>query len=124
MVELDSLLDNSPTSADIARMAELRIRNLQAFAELKSFNDSGKWHHKHPLIIHMSERFQLEELRRRNPGQFLAEYANCSHNVKRYRSYIKNIKRKDKHVQDKENLKKHIERKTIFENILHDNENN
>lgn len=123
MLELDKILDNTPTAKDVMRMAELRIRNLQAFSELQSFNDSGKWRYKHPLIIHMSERFQLEELRRRNPEQFLKEYANCSHNVKRYKSYIKNEKRKDKRKQDKENLSKHAERQTLFENILSENEN-
>lgn len=124
MVALDKVIDDTPTAGDIARLAELRIRNLQAFSELQEYNDSGKWRYKHPLIIHMSERFQLEELRRRNPEQFLKEYANCSHNVKRYKSYIKNDKRSDRRKQDKENLSKHTERQTIFENILSDNENN
>lgn len=124
MIVLDQVLDNSPTPQDVMRMAELRIRNLQAFSELQSLNDSGKWRYKHPLIIHMSERFQLEELRRRNPEQFLKEYANCSHNVQRYKSYIKNEKRNDKRKQDKVNLLKHTERQTVFENILSDDENN
>lgn len=123
MITLDKVLDDTPTSKDIIRMAELRIRNLQAFSELQTFNDSGTWRYKHPLIIHMSERFQLEELRRRNPEQFLKEYANCAHNVKRYTSYIKNDKRADKRKQDKESLTKHVERQTIFENILSENEN-
>ncbi len=120
MVALDKVLDDTPTSRDIARLAELRIRNLQAFSELQAYNDSGKWRYKHPLIIHMSERFQLEELRRRNPEAFLKEYANCSLNVRRYSSYTKSEKRKNKREQDRENLQKHIERKTIFENILSD----
>lgn len=123
MITMDKVLDDTPTEDDIKRMAELRIRNLQAFSELQAFNDSGKWRYKHPLIIHMSERFQLEDLRRRNPEQFLKEYANCSHNVKRYRSYLKNKKRIDNRKQDKENLAKHSERKTLFENILSDEKN-
>ena len=118
MVALDKVLDGTPTGKDVAQMAELRIRNLQAFDELKSFNDSGKWRYKHPLIIHMSERFSLEELRRRNPEKFLKEYANCAHNVKRYSSYLKNPARADKAQTDKENLNKHRERQTIFEDII------
>ncbi len=121
MVELDKKLDSKPTSRDVARMAELRIRNLQAFSELQTFNDSGKWKYKHPLIIHMSERFQLEELMKRNPERFLKEYANCASNVKRYRSYLKNKSRTDKRESDKKNLQKHRERQTIFENILNEN---
>lgn len=121
MVELDKKLDSKPTSRDVARMAELRIRNLQAFSELQTFNDSGKWKYKHPLIIHMSERFQLEELMKRNPEMFLKEYANCANNVKRYRSFLKNKSRTDKRESDKKNLQKHRERQTIFENILNEN---
>lgn len=123
MVELDKKLESKPTSKDVARMAELRIRNLQAFSELQTYNDSGNWKYKHPLIIHMSERFQLEELRRRSPEKFLKEYANCAHNIKRYKSYLKNDKRKEKHKSDKKHLTKHQERHTIFEDIL-SNENN
>ena len=123
MIALDKILDGAPSNKDVARMAELRIRNLQAFYELQSFNDSGKWRYKHPLIIHMSERFSLEELKKRNPEKFLKEYANCAHNVKRYKSFIKNESRTDRRKQDKENLKKHLDRQTIFEDILA-NENN
>lgn len=118
MVMLDKVLDGSPDEKDVIKMAESRIRNLQADLELKSFNDSGKWRYKHPLIIHMSERFSLEELRRRNPEKFLKEYANCSHNVKRYTSYLKNESRADRRKQDRENLNRHKERKIIFENII------
>lgn len=118
MLHLDKILDSTPTAKDVSQMAELRIRNLQAFDELQSFNDSDKWRYKHPLIIHMSERFSLEELRHKNPERFLKEYANCAHNVKRYTSYIKNQSRKDKRDQDKINLKKHKERQTIFEDII------
>ncbi len=123
MLELDKVLDGKPTEKDIINMAELRIRNLLAFDELQIYNDSGKWRYKHPLIVHMSERFSLEELKRRNPEKFLKEYANCAHNIKRYNSYLKNDSRSDKHKSDKQNLKKHQERQIIFEDIIA-NENN
>ena len=123
MLKLDKILDRKPTEKDIIRMAELRIRNLLAFDELQIFNDSGKWRYKHPLIVHMSERFALEELMRRNPEKFLKEYANCAHTIKRYSSYLKNAGRVDKRISDRENLKKHQERHTIFEDIIA-NENN
>lgn len=120
MKVLDAELDNRPTSAKVAKMAELRIRNLQSFRELQSYNDAGKWLYTHPLIIHMSERFQLEELRQKNPAQFLKEYANCERNVKRYRSYLNSDARTDNRKTDRQNLEKHQERLTIFENILSD----
>ena len=117
MVALDIVLDGTPTEKEVARMAELRIRNLEAFRELQSYNDSGCWRYKHPLIVHQSERFSLEEMKRKNPEKFLKEYANCAHNVKRYTSFIKNDNRADKRKQDNKNLKKHQERLTIFEDI-------
>ena len=123
MLELDKVLDGKPTEKDVVRMAELRIRNLLGFSELQLYNDSGTWRYKHPLIVHMSERFALEELKRRNPERFLKEYANCAHNIKRYKSYLKNKSRSDKHKSDKKNLKKHQDRHTIFEDIIA-NENN
>ena len=43
MAVLDTELENNPTDAKVARMAELRIRNLLCFSELQSFNDTGQW---------------------------------------------------------------------------------
>lgn len=122
MKVLDVELDNRPTSARVAKMAELRIRNLQSFRELQAYNDSRKWLYSHPLIIHMSERFALEELRRKNPEQFLKEYANTSHNVKRYRSYLRSDARVESRKTDRKNLERHQDRLTIFENILAEKE--
>lgn len=118
MKVLDAELDTHPTTAKVTKMAELRIRNLLCFSELQTFNDTGKWRNKHPLIIHHSERFKLEELRQRNPEEFLKQYANCNHNIKRYKSYLKNPDRADKKASDKKNLQKHKERIIIFESIL------
>lgn len=115
---LDAELDNRPTEAKVAKMAETRIRNLQCFDELQSFNDTGKWRNKHPLLIHYSERFCLEELRRRDPAAFLKQYANCQQNIKRYKSYLNNDSRSDQRDRDKKNLVKHQERQVVFETIL------
>lgn len=118
MKVLDAELDDKPTESRVAKMAETRIRNLQCFEELQSFNDTGKWKNKHPLLIHYSERFQLEELRRGDPEAFLQKYAACNHNISRYKSYLNNPARSDRHENDKKNLAKHLERKVIFETIL------
>ena len=40
MKKLDEVLDKKPKERDVAAMAELRIRNLQAFEELKAYNDT------------------------------------------------------------------------------------
>jgi hypothetical protein len=118
MKVLDAELDIKATSQKVADMAELRIRNLQCFKELKSFNDAGLWVNTHPLLLHYSEHFKLQELRKANPEAFLKEYANCTGNIKRYRSYLNNPKRAGQQESDKRNLKKHQERRVIFENIL------
>lgn len=124
MKVLDAELDDKPTEAKVAKMAETRIRNLQCFEELQSFNDTGKWKNKHPLLIHYSERFQLEELRHRDPAAFLKKYANCNQNIKRYKSYLKSDTRIDQRASDKKNLNKHQEIKIIFETILNDETRN
>ena len=43
MKQLDKELSEKPTSEAVAMMAELRIRNLQAFDELRSCNDKGRF---------------------------------------------------------------------------------
>ena len=55
MKQLDELLETKPTEEAVKEMAELRIRNLQAFDELQSFNDTGKFLCKHPLLAGRSE---------------------------------------------------------------------
>lgn len=123
MKVLDQELDLKSTSQKVKRMAELRIRNLQAFSELKSFNDTGRWRYKHPIIAHESERSQLEELRRTNPQEFLRQYAACHDNVKRYTSYLKNPSREKKWEKDKVNLTRHKEREVLFKSILESTNN-
>ena len=41
MKQLDELLDKKPTRRAVVDMAELRIRNLLAFSELQTYNDTG-----------------------------------------------------------------------------------
>lgn len=59
MKQLDELLDKKPTRRAVVDMAELRIRNLLAFSELQTYNDTGMFRYKHPLIVHRSERAEL-----------------------------------------------------------------
>lgn len=119
MKKLDAEIDNSPTETKVAQLAELRIRNLQAFDELKALNENGKFLYKHPLIIHHSLRRQLEDKLQSKPEEFLDEYANCKENIKRYNSFIKNESRSDNQKKkDRENLNKHTERSTVFKEVL------
>lgn len=119
MVELDELLDQDPTKERVARLAELRIRNLMCFSELQSLNDTGTFRLEHPLIRQYSLRAELEEMLRRNPAQFLDEFRNVSNNVARYKSFL-NRDKKDKAAAEKwgAQLTKHIEREQLMKEIL------
>jgi len=118
MKQLDESLDKKPARRDIMDMVELRIRNLQAFDELQSFNDTGKFLYIHPLIAHQSERAQLTKLMKADPQEFLRRHKNVADNIRRYESYLKRADRQTRRAQDKENLRRHREREALFKAIL------
>ena len=118
MKQLDEVLDKNPTAKAVANMAELRIRNNQAFAELQSFNDTGKFLCKHPILFGRSEIAQLIKLLRSDPAEFLHQHRNVLDNIKRYRSYIKRKDRKEKREADKRNLERYQEKERLFKMVL------
>lgn len=118
MKKLDELLDKKPKANDVAAMAELRIRNLQAFEELKTYNDTGKFIYKHPLLKGKSEFNELVKLFKKDPAEFLHKHKNVLDNIKRYKSYIKRDDRKDKRASDRENLQRHQERERMFKMVM------
>ena len=118
MRQLDEQLEKIPSEAAVAEMAELRIRNLQAFAELHSFNDTGKFLCEHPLLAGRSEAARLATLLKRDPAEFLRQHKNVLDNIRRYKSYIKRKDRKDKRHQDRTNLERHQDRERLFRMIL------
>lgn len=120
MKQLDERLDKKPTRRDIMDMVELRIRNLQAFDELQSFNDTAQFRYLHPLITHQSERAKLEKLLKTDPQEFLRLHKNVADNIRRYESYLKRTDRQARRTQDKENLRRHREREALFKAILQD----
>lgn len=116
---VDAGLDQRPTKKLVKDLVELRNRNLLAFEELQHFNDTGTFRYRHPLIIHYSLRAELLELKRKNPDEFLDQYANARDNVKRYSSFLNNKTRtKEQKAKDKENLKKHEARIEVFKEVL------
>ena len=123
MKQLDEVLEKKPTPAAIAEMAEVRIRNLQAFAELQAFNDTGKFLCKHPLLFGRSEIAQLIKLLKADPTEFLRQHKNMLDNIKRYKSYLKRSDRRDRRQQDKENLERHQERERLFKMVLQQQNN-
>ena len=118
MKQLDELLETKPTPSAVADMVEARIRNLQAFAELQSFNDTGKFLCKHPLLFGRSEIAELMKLLKADPAEFLRQHKNVLDNIKRYRSYIKRTDRKNRRADDLKNLERHREREKLFKMVL------
>jgi hypothetical protein len=118
MKQLDEQLEKNPIKRDVANMAELRIRNLLAFEELRSLNDTGKFRYKHPLIVHQSERARLEDLLRKNPQEFLRLHKNVLDNIRRYESYLKRADREDRRIQDRTLLRSHRDSEALFKSIL------
>ena len=118
MKQLDELLEKERNAQAVADMAELRIRNLQALAELQSFNNTGKFLCNHPLLFGRSEIAQLIKLLRTDPAEFLRQHKNVLDNIKRYRSYIKRTDRKNRRADDLKNLERHREREKLFKMVL------
>jgi len=118
MKQLDELLEKERNAQAVADIAELRIRNLQAFAELQSFNDTGKFLCKHPLLFGRSEIAELMKLLKADPAEFLRQHKNVLDNIKRYRSYIKRTDRKNRRADDLKNLERHREREKLFKMVL------
>ena len=81
MKQLDEQLDSDPTESAVMEMAELRVRNLQAFDELQSLNDTGKFLFRHPLLSGRSELSQLAGLLAQNPSEFLRQHRNVLDNT-------------------------------------------
>lgn len=87
---LEPLLDEKPELA--APFQELMIRNTLADNELKTFQETGKFLHKHPLG---ERRKTLDELKSLNAVKFAQAYASAKQNVSRYQSQLNNGKYKD-----------------------------
>ena len=121
MKQLDELLETKPTPSAVADMVEARIRNLQAFAELQSFNDKGKFLFKHPLLYGRSEIAKLIRLLKSDPSEFLRKHKNVLDNIKRYKSYLKRADRRNFRASDKKNLERHRERERLFKMVLEQN---
>lgn len=117
--EIDSTIDDKPSDSKVRELAELRILNNLAFDELKTFNATGDFLYRHPLIVHHSERSILLKLKKEDPEKFHKEYSLCLNNIARYSSYVKSDKRTDEQKKnDRLHLAKHKEREMIFKELI------
>ncbi|MBA7577261.1 hypothetical protein ES708_19108 [subsurface metagenome] len=119
MVEIDKILDNKPTAANVRRLAELRIRNILCFRELQFFNACGKWKNKHPLLSQYSLRSELVRLRKNDPKEFMKRYFNANYNISRYQSFLnrKKINENERRKWQKQ-LEKHQEHCELFKEVM------
>lgn len=118
MKELDKVLDTAPTSGAVMQMVELRIQNLLAFTELQSYNDTGKFLYRHPLISHKSERSELEQLLKKEPQEFLRRHKCALDNIRRYEAKLKNPELADKQSKFRTLLQRHRDKELLFKTIL------
>lgn len=70
----------------------LSIRQELCFAELKSFNDTGKFIGKHPFIRLKDERERVSETLRTDPDRYFDERKNIELNITRYLSQLNSKK--------------------------------
>lgn len=121
---IDAVIDDDPSPELVKNIAETRSRNLMCFAELESYNNTGKWLNKHPLLSAFSLHREMERLLQTNPAGFLDEYSKVSGYVSRYNSYLNNEKRSEaQHAKDMKNLDKYREKEEIMKEILNDKNN-
>lgn len=118
MKELDEIVETAPTAATVAELAELRIRNLKCFDELQSFNDSGKWLNRHPLLQGKDEIAELRTLLQHDPDEFLRLQRCCADSVRRYQSYLKRKDRRPYRQTDREALARYRDRLRLFTAVL------
>lgn len=122
---LDAKIDNAPNETDIKELAELRIRNLLCFSELKNLNDTGRLLNKHPILKHDIEYEQLLTLWINNKDGFIQQYENCRNNIRRYSARLKKADISADDATDAlQSLERHQERAIIFKKILSNEPNN
>ena len=108
MKQIDERMDaDNITKDDIFSLVRLRIRNLQAFSELRAYNDTGSFRFLHPLIAGRSERALLASILEKDPQEFLRKHRNVLDSIRRYEAYL-NL------------LRKYRDRETLFRDILNE----
>ena len=95
MQRLDKVLDSDISIDNVSRMVGDDERNHLAFLELDSYNRTGEFLYRHPILQSHKMQNDLEALRKSNPDRFMAELVNADKNITRYQSMMRNKKYKD-----------------------------
>ena len=90
MEDINQKIDDNPSLS--SSFVEADIRNVQAQRELESYNNTGNFIGKHPLVTDFLYKRQtndeLRSLKRDNPAKFVTEVANLQQNIRRIKSNI------------------------------------
>lgn len=80
---------------DASLLEEIVLKSVRmelCFAELKSFNDTGRFIGRHPFIKEKDERARVLALLRTDPDRYFEERKNIELNITRYSSQINSRK--------------------------------
>lgn len=80
---------------DAGLLEEIVLKSVRmelCFAELKSFNDTGRFMGRHPFIKEKDERTRVLEVLRTDPDRYFEERKNIELNITRYSSQINSKK--------------------------------
>jgi hypothetical protein len=119
MLDIDKALETNPTPELVTELAELRIKNLICFSELETYNNTGKFKGRHPLLKHFTIRHILIKLKKEDPNRFLDDFSLCKDNIKRYSSFLKRKKISEKERENwQKQLNKHTERLELMKEVM------
>lgn len=89
------------------------------FSELRCFNNTGKFHGRHPFIAQSDERSRVIALLREDPDKYFDERKNIELNITRYSSQINSKKTsKEQKERARENLDKYQARLQMYKDIF------
>ena len=95
------------------------VRMEQCFAELRSFNHTGKFLGRHPFVTESDERSRVKALLKDDPDRYFDERKNVELNITRYSSQLNSKKTtKEQKVRAQENLEKYQARLQMYKDIF------
>lgn len=90
MEDINQKIDDNPSLS--SSFVEADIRNVQAQRELESYNNTGNFLGKHPLVADFLYKRQTNDelriLKKDNPSKFVADVTNLQQNIRRIKSNI------------------------------------
>lgn len=119
MASVSPLLESADTET-ILQFCDDDVRNHQAHAELKHFEQFKRFLNAHPLTQQRAELDELKVLAKINPAKLIDEIVNTHKNITRYESQINNNKYRDTDelIKWQNHIARAKTRLRLFENLL------